>query len=106
MIIYEENDAVSSGIIFKGFTPAELKAGPYYLVSEIFREFKFCFHHNFVFTRFLFCECSESTIFKRSCYFWKAVLAFRAHQNMLPRLRISLHLGIEWLKFPGLCKRE
>lgn len=26
MIIYEENDAVSSGIIFKGFTPAELRA--------------------------------------------------------------------------------
>lgn len=56
MIIYEENDAVSSVIIFKGFTPAELRARPYYLLSEIFREFKFCFHHNdFVFTSFSFC---------------------------------------------------
>lgn len=56
MIIDEENDAVSSGIIFKGFAPAELRALTIILVSEIFREFKFCFHHNnLVFTCFSFC---------------------------------------------------
>lgn len=44
MITYEENEAVSSGIIFKGFTPIELRAWPCYLVPEIFGGFKFCFH--------------------------------------------------------------
>lgn len=64
---------------------------------------------SFVFTIvpcFCFYECGGRAFCKRSCDFWKAVLAFRVYQNTLPSLTISLYLGIEWLKFCGSLRRR